>query len=98
MELALRIDAVQIEVVEFDRPAAGFAFIFMNERKGGTCDLVGISGIKRLGDAFDQGGLTGSKIAMHDHQLGGLEKARDLVAAADGIGSAIALELINLCF
>src|SRR5271170_1286823 len=83
-------------MVELDGLAGVGALILVNERECGTCDLVGISGVKRLGNALDHGGLPCPEIAAEDEEFRRLEEPGDLMASADGFGSVAALELVNL--
>ena len=60
---------------------AWVALVLVDEREGGAGDLVGIGGVKRLGDALDQGGLACAEIAVKDKEFRRREQPGDLMAA-----------------
>src|ERR1043166_331670 len=69
VELALRVDAVKIDVIESHlRPA-----VFVDERKRWAGHIFGLSGLEPFSNTFDHGGLPCSQVTTQKHDASGLE-------------------------
>ncbi len=88
-ELALGLEAVEVEVVDADLGA----LVLVDEGEGGAGDLLGIGGVEGGGDAFDEGGLPCPEVAAEDDQArGGHEGFGDALGDGEGSGDGAGLE------
>ena len=81
VELARRVDAVQIDVELVHLGAA----ILVDEGERGAGDIVLRSGVQAFGDAFHQRGLAGAEIAAQDDHARRLQRGRQFAAQRDGL-------------
>ena len=80
LKLALAFEAIDVEVEELDGLAVARAVILVDEREGGTGDLVGLGCVERLRNAFHERGFARAQIAAQQQQLRRLEQIGELAA------------------
>ena len=93
LKLALAFEAIDVEVEELDGLAVARAVELVNEREGGTGDLVGLGGVERLCNAFHERGFSRAQIAAKEQQLRRLEQIGELTAHCNSVGAALRGEL-----
>lgn len=91
IKFALRVDTVEIDVVERDRRAA----IFVDERKRRAGDVICLCRLKAFGNAFDHGGLPCSQVAAQQHDGTGLKFSGKPPAKIDSFFRRMGLERLH---
>ena len=76
VELARRVDAVEIDVEEVDLRAV----VLVNQGKGRAGNVVVRRGMQTLGNALYQRGLAGAEVAAQDDHARVLQRGRQLAA------------------
>src|SRR5208282_6091180 len=98
LKLALAFEAIDVEVEELDGFTVARAIELVDEREGGTGDLVGLGGVERLRNALYERGFARAQIAAEQQQLRRREQIGELAAHGDGACAALRSELVRSAF